>query len=494
MARMLHESRPVAYYGWTGVGQHTNATQTDRAIALVCALTGSFDAPGGNVIFARVPVNDVRGAELMAPAQRAKTIGMEKRPIGPPRGGWVTGGDLYDAILEGRPYPVRGLVGFGANLLVAHADGARGREALRRLDFFVHADLYMTPTAELADIVLPVASAWEREGLRVGFEVSQAAEGTVQLRPPVVAPQGEARSDNWIVFELAKRLGLGNAFWQGDIEAGYRYLLAPSGIGLEALRQSPAGIRIALETRFRKYAGDGKGGATGFQTPTRKVEVYSELFLAHGQAPLPEFVEPAVGPRAAPISQPASRSCSPPPRRRSSATASTATCRGCAGTCRTRRSSFTPRRRRRAASAKATGSGSRRRMDGCGRARGSRRASMRASSRPSTAGGRPAPSSAFPAMRRLGRRVPTTTPRSTRMPSIRSAAPPATAPSSARSPRPERDGARKHYSANSRATFIAALAGTRMCCGSMRADLTPPRRSAAAACASEVVRKPSNAM
>ena len=300
MARMLHESRPVAYYGWTGVGQHTNATQTDRAIALVCALTGSFDAPGGNVIFARVAVNDVRGAELMSPAQRAKTIGMEKRPIGPPRGGWVTGRDLYDAVLEGKPYAVRGLVGFGANLLVAHADGARGREALRRLDFFVHADLYMTPTAELADIVLPVASAWEREGLRVGFEVSQAAEGTVQLRPAVVAPLGEARSDDWIVFELAKRLGLGNAFWQGDIEAGYRYLLSPSGIGLEALRQSPEGVRIALETRFRKYAGDGKGGATGFQTPTRKVEVYSELFLAHGQAPLPEFVEPAVGPASRP--------------------------------------------------------------------------------------------------------------------------------------------------------------------------------------------------
>src|SRR6185437_4811442 len=83
MARMLHESGPVAYYGWTGVGQHTNATQTDRAIALVCALTGSFDAPGGNVVFDRIPVNDARGVELMGPAQRAKTVGREKRPIGP---------------------------------------------------------------------------------------------------------------------------------------------------------------------------------------------------------------------------------------------------------------------------------------------------------------------------------------------------------------------------------------------------------------------------
>ncbi|MFI4986061.1 MAG: molybdopterin-dependent oxidoreductase [Alphaproteobacteria bacterium] len=296
MARMLHESGPVAYYGWTGVGQHTNATQTDRAIALVCALTGSFDAPGGNVIFERVPTGDVRGTELMPASQRAKTIGLAERPIGPPRGGWVTGRDFYDAVLTGKPYAVRGLVGFGANLLVAHADAERGSEALRRLEFFVHADLFMTPTAAFADIVLPVSSAWERDGLRVGFEVSQAAETLVQYRAPVIAPLGEARSDSAIVFALAERLGLGNSFWRGDIDAGYRQILAPSGVSLEALRAAPEGIRVPLETRFRKYAGDGYGSATGFATPTRKVEVYSELFLAHGQAPLPAFVEPAVGP------------------------------------------------------------------------------------------------------------------------------------------------------------------------------------------------------
>jgi anaerobic selenocysteine-containing dehydrogenase len=147
MARLLHESRPVCSYGWTGVGQHTNATQTDRAIALVCALTGSFDAPGGNVIFDRVRVNDVCGGELISDEQRAKAIGIDMRPLGPPRDGWVTARDLYDAILTGKPYPVRALVGFGADLLISHADGARGRDALRRLDFYLHTDLTMNPTA-----------------------------------------------------------------------------------------------------------------------------------------------------------------------------------------------------------------------------------------------------------------------------------------------------------------------------------------------------------
>jgi anaerobic selenocysteine-containing dehydrogenase len=296
MARMLYESRPVSYYGWTGVGQHTNATQTDRAIGLLCALTGSFDAPGGNVLYDKVRVNDVRGIELMSPAQRSKTIGREKRPIGPARDGWVTGRDFCDAVLTSRPYPVRGLVGFGANLVVSQPDGARVVEALKQLDFFVHTDLFMTPTAALADIVLPVSTAWEREGLRVGFEISQGAEALVQFRQPVVAPLGEARSDIAIVFDLAERLGLGHLFWNGDIEAGYRHILAPSGITLEELRKKPEGIRMPLETRYWKYASDGVGPAPGFATPTRKVEVYSQLFLQHGQSPLPVFVEPAVSP------------------------------------------------------------------------------------------------------------------------------------------------------------------------------------------------------
>ena len=54
---------------------------------------------------------------------------------------------------------MRGLIGFGANMLLSHADGVRGRKALAALDFYAHADLFMTPTAALADVVLPVGIA-----------------------------------------------------------------------------------------------------------------------------------------------------------------------------------------------------------------------------------------------------------------------------------------------------------------------------------------------
>ena len=299
-ARLLGGSGPVSCYPWAGVEQHTNASQTDRAIALLYALTGSFDAKGGNVLFEKVPINDVTGVELMPEAQRQKALGLDERPLGPESMGWITTDALYDAVLERKPYPVRGLVSFGSNILLSHADGARGARALDALDFMVHADIFMTPTAAHADIVLPVNTAWEREGLRTDFNVSQEAAGYVQLRPPVIASRGESRSDAWIAFALAERLGFGNLFWDGDIDAGYRHLLAPSGLDLEDLRRRPGGIAVPLQTRYRKYAGNGGGEAPGFDTPSGKVEIYSETFLDHGYAPLPAYVEPAMGPVARP--------------------------------------------------------------------------------------------------------------------------------------------------------------------------------------------------
>src|SRR5207247_7927660 len=124
------------------------------------------------------------------------------------------------------------------------------------LDFYVHADLFMNPTAELADVVLPVASPFEREALKIGFDISPAAQSLVQLRRPVVEPRGEARSDTEIVFDLACRLGLGAHFWDGDIEAAYRHQLGPSGVTLDALRENPGGVRVPLRTRCSKYAAE----------------------------------------------------------------------------------------------------------------------------------------------------------------------------------------------------------------------------------------------
>ncbi|MGG5817218.1 molybdopterin-containing oxidoreductase family protein [Falsiroseomonas sp. HW251] len=291
-ARMIWEARPTAYYAWSGHEQHTNTTQTARAISLIHLLTGCFDAPGGNVLLpganlAAAP--PVKGAPDASPA-----LGMADRPLGIARWGFVSPEEIYRGVLEGKPYRVAGLVSFGGNMLVSHADPRRGRDALAAFEFSVHADLFMNPSAAFADIVLPAATPFEAEALKAGFDVSEAAQARVQLRQAAVAPVGESRSDMQIAFDLAVALGLGEQFWQGDQQAAWREQLAPSGLTLEALRDAPGGLDVPLTTRYRKYE------QSGFATPTRKAQIHCEAFLDHGQASLPAFEEPLMGPAARP--------------------------------------------------------------------------------------------------------------------------------------------------------------------------------------------------
>lgn len=300
-ASLLWQSRPVSYYAWSGHEQQGNATQTARAMSLLYALTGNFDAPGGNVLLPAPPAAAITGEDLASAKAMPPALGLADRPLGPALTGNVGAHELYRAILEDKPYPVRGLIGFGSNMLLAHVDSAYGRKALAALDFYAHCDMFMTPTAAMADVVLPVASCFEREALKLGFEISTEAQSHIQFRQAIVPPHGETRPDTDIVFDLAARLGLGDVFWNGDIDAAYRQQLAPTGVTLEQLRASPAGVRVPLQAHYTKYADrDANGVPRGFATPSRRVELYSQTFLDHGYPPLPDFEAPLVGPEARP--------------------------------------------------------------------------------------------------------------------------------------------------------------------------------------------------
>jgi anaerobic selenocysteine-containing dehydrogenase len=302
-ALLLAHHRPVSMYMWNGLGQHTNASQTSRAIASLYALLGDMDRPGGNVTFPKIPTNDVSGKEFLPKEMAALRIGREKKPLGPPATpGNCAAYDIFTAILEGRPYPIKALLNFGSNTVMSTADSRTGRQALSALDFAVTADLFMTPTAELSDYVLPATSFLEMSNLTIGFEHRPLGKTHLQYRPAVVEPLAERRSDTWIIFELAKRLGFGDQFWNGDVEAGYAYEIAPSGMTLEQLKNTPGGISKAVSPTFEKHAKRDKQGMTrGFATPSKKVELYSHTFAAHGYPAMPEYVEPALSP----VSQPA---------------------------------------------------------------------------------------------------------------------------------------------------------------------------------------------
>ncbi len=222
----------------------------------------------------------------------ARSVGSQ-RPLGPAANGWITASDLYTAMLDAKPYRIRGLVAFGSNILSSLAEPMRGRRALEQLEFHVQCDLYETPTSRFADILLPINSAWEREGLRVGFENSAAAQALIQLRPQMVEPMGQSRSDLWVGFQLALRLGLEDEFFGGDIEAGWNHMLAPLGITVEQLRASPRGIVRPINPVAQKYARTYGGVVEGFPTSSRRVEIYSEALHQGGQPGVPAFAPPA---------------------------------------------------------------------------------------------------------------------------------------------------------------------------------------------------------
>jgi anaerobic selenocysteine-containing dehydrogenase len=164
----------------------------------------------------------ILGQELLPQEPAARRLGYAERPLGPPGiGGVVTAYDMYRAILSEQPYPVKGLITFGTDLLMGNGDPLRGKAALEALDFYVHVDLFANPSASLADRFLPAASCWEREALRPSLGAGAEMATWAQFREPVVQPLYESRSEIAIIFDLAARLGLGQHFFDGDVEAAY---------------------------------------------------------------------------------------------------------------------------------------------------------------------------------------------------------------------------------------------------------------------------------
>ncbi|MGZ9174414.1 MAG: molybdopterin-dependent oxidoreductase, partial [Candidatus Binatia bacterium] len=176
-ALLLAHNRPLSMYMWNGVGQHTNATQTSRAIASLYALLGDFDRQGGNVTFPKLPTNNVDGKEFLSKETAALRIGREKKPLGPPASpGNCAAYDIFTAIIDEQPYPIKAFLAFGCNPVMSNPDPRRAREALSKLDFAVALDLFMTPTAALCDYVLPATSFLEMSTITTAFEHRQAGK------------------------------------------------------------------------------------------------------------------------------------------------------------------------------------------------------------------------------------------------------------------------------------------------------------------------------
>ena len=289
-ARLIATGGATAIYAGNGLEHHTNTFQTMRAIASLRALAGTIDEPGGNLFLTLVKWTHLEGDEFLSAEQKARRIG--RYNLFTDMSYCVPFPAIVDSILTGKPYPIRGLLVIGGNPAISMPNHRRVDEALRRLEFLVVLDPLLTRTAQLADLVLPVATQFEKTGLIASTMWGEYGDYALLKRKAV---EVEGCWPDWkILFELARRLGLEEAFPWKDVEEAINFQLAPSGITVEQLKAHPEGIRFKEGEQYRKYERD------GFATPSGKVELFSQTLEDRGYDPLPRWEEPA----ESPISQP----------------------------------------------------------------------------------------------------------------------------------------------------------------------------------------------
>jgi len=283
---------PSVFVSGHGIDAMSNGVQTFRAFHALVAIAGFVDRPGGNRRAKRPAgmrsyLDVIHDPQFRLPRDiERQALGADRYPLWAGPEGWQTAchnPTVLDAMLTGRPYPVRAMLVSGVNIAVTYPDTARTLAALRSLDFLAVATHTMTPTAAVADIVLPKTTGLEEEEVTV-----QQHGPLVSYTRAVIASEGEARCDLDIARGLLDRMqALGAAVadflpWRTQ-RAFNEYLLGDSGITIAQLeRDGSAAFDFAMADPV----------AQPIRTPTGKFELYSERMAAHGLDPLPDYVPP----------------------------------------------------------------------------------------------------------------------------------------------------------------------------------------------------------
>ncbi|MFC2057233.1 molybdopterin-dependent oxidoreductase [Chloroflexota bacterium] len=282
IARIFANTRPASIVpGTCSMDQHINGFQNNRALALLQIITGNVDVPGGWVTVPFIRLGDLRVTEVSEP------IGAEEYPLFRQFWGRISpyGQQMLfaDAVLNEEPYPIKALIVNGGNPVLTLPDSERIKEAMLKLDFMVVMDLFMTETAQLADIVLPACSFLERSGVGYVYGVTTCIPYAL-LRKKVIDPIGESWPDWKFWTEIGRRMGYEDFFpWETEEEV-IDFFLKTSGLTREQLeKEHPEGAYYA-EKKYQQ----GK-----YKTPSGKIEIYSETLRENGYDPLPVHVEPS---------------------------------------------------------------------------------------------------------------------------------------------------------------------------------------------------------
>jgi len=275
-ARMYAAAKPAALQWGNAIEHDVNVFDAARSLVCLMAITGNLEVPGGN-INAHDPkimgLGEFVRADLI-PDKRKQMLGAYHSTI--PRLMTVPPAYFRQAVLEGNPYPVRGYYGMCTNPLVAWADSQVTYEAFSSLDFVAVAEIFMTPTAAMADIVFPVAHQYEMNDIgHYGI-----GHGMILARPRIVDPPEECWPDIKIMNELGKRVSPAE-LWHDDFEEFLEDVVRPAGL---TYREFVARGYLKGPDRFRLYE------EKGFRTPTGKVELKLSTAEKFKLKPLPEFI------------------------------------------------------------------------------------------------------------------------------------------------------------------------------------------------------------
>lgn len=290
-AARIYADGPSTFVSGHGIDASSVGVQTFRAFHALVAISGNVDRPGGN-FRVRAPKGLSNYLELLHRPEfrldsevERRTLGADKFPLWAGPRGWQTAchnPTVIEAMLTGKPHPVRALYASGVNILVTYPDTRQTIEALKSLDFVAVAAHEMTPTAEWADIVLPKTTTLEEE--EISFMPSAPA---VMFTRAVVPPQGEARQEVEIAAPLLDKLEQRQALtkrlmpWRSQREFN-EYLLGDSGITFDELEAKGYHAVSAAPVPADRP----------FPTPTGKIELFSPVLEEIGIDPLPAFTMP----------------------------------------------------------------------------------------------------------------------------------------------------------------------------------------------------------
>ena len=296
IAREYANTKKAAIDYGNGLEHARSASDAARSIAILIAITGHFDRPGGNVVPA--------GSEMPRP----KSVHLRERyteewvdklvaPEFPKQFQPFFEGTssayyrIFDSILTEKPYPIRTVIAPGTQPTVTNRGTKRVIEALKKLDFFVVIDVMQTAEMNFADIVIPVATPYEVDH---PFEASM---NWIMAPERVIEPLGTYKSMYEFWIDLGCRMGYGKDFWNGDITACMNDQLSPLGITMDELRQHPTGIEYPMRPmKYEKYdmifSSQSMRLSRDTFLPQKKAALYNTEFEDAGFSPMPDWHEP----------------------------------------------------------------------------------------------------------------------------------------------------------------------------------------------------------